>query len=72
MGPQLQRLMGEGEEEMMFAVRREVLGAMFKDPEWSDRLGRAQNVEDTADVVAAYCRSRNMKVVEVTTPTRAR
>lgn len=57
---------------MMFAVRREIMEAMFKDSEWGDRLDRAQNTEDIADVVAAYCRSRNMKVVEATTPTRAR
>jgi len=49
----------------VFAVKREILEEMLRDPEWSRRIEEAKSVAEIAEIVAEYCRKKGYRVRRV-------
>lgn len=53
----------------MFGVRTEIIREMFSNPKWSKRLDKAKTVDDVAEIVAEFCRSKGYKIVKINVAT---
>ena len=49
----------------MFGVRTEIMEEMFSNPKWSKRLDKAKTVDEIAEIVAEFCRSKGYKIVKI-------
>jgi len=53
----------------MFGVRTEIIREMFSNPKWSKRLDKAKTVDEIAEIVAEFCRSKGYKIVKINVAT---
>ena len=49
---------------VMFAVKREVLEALLRDPEWTAKMEKAEKSEEVEKVVIDFCRVKGYKVIQ--------
>lgn len=48
-----------------FAIRRETMEELMKDPEYNTRLGEAKNLKEVQVVVREFCRKKGYYVQEL-------
>ena len=53
----------------MFGVRTEIMKEMFSNPKWSKRLDKAKTVDEIAEIIAEFCRSKGYKIVKINVAT---
>jgi hypothetical protein len=46
----------------LFAVRREVLDALFADPEWNKRFAEAKTMADCKRMIVRFCEAKGLKI----------
>jgi len=49
----------------MFGVPTEIIREMFSNPKWSKKLDKAKTVDEIAEIVAEFCRSKGYKIVKI-------
>ena len=49
----------------MFGVRTEIMKEMFSNPKWSKKLDKAKTVDDVAEIIAEFCRSKGYKIIKI-------
>jgi len=49
----------------MFGVRTEIMKEMFSNPKWSKKLDKAKTVDEIAEIIADFCRSKGYEIVKI-------